>query len=118
MKENETSDLVPDWKSLVLKNELPDRVCIKTYISWEEFTVWVQEAQRAGIRPSGLKLIIQNRGLGRKKTPRYPFKPNTKNLSKFIKEKLLPAWKEHELEREMEKRELRKKAEKLGMKVD
>ncbi len=112
MKDTETSKLVPDLRDLVLKKQLPERVCIKTYLSWGEFPVWSEEAQKAGIRPVGLKLIVQNR-----KISKYAYKPNTKGISNFIKEKMFLTWKEHEIDREIRKRELQEQAKELGGEV-
>lgn len=90
---------------------------IKTYYSEEDFTRLVKDAEKAGLRRTGLFLYVKKKG------HEYgdAVVPNTKRLAKFTKF-CIEYWRKHEVERAVEAARLKadrekteKRLEELGM---
>jgi len=110
--DSESCELVPLSGSEGTKISPLKKICVKVYLSEEEFLDWVKMAEEAGIRQRGLKPFRQKpHGFA------YERLANTKGLVKFIKKRIVPYWIDSEKERKEKEAKLKADAEKLGLKV-
>lgn len=87
-------------------------ICVKVYLREVEFIEWVKLAEDAGIRPRGLKpFVLKPHGFARERVA------NTKGLVKFIKNRIIPYWKDGAVERKLKEEQIRQEADKLGLEV-
>lgn len=101
----------PDTRQKSPKTKLKRPFCIKVYLTRQELIDYATEAQKAGKRPKGLKVF--------KEVPsEFEPVPQSKGIGKFVRECLFPCWKYSEAERLAKKREIRRQAEELGMRIE
>jgi len=113
MNENKRADLVPQNGGEGTKNIPLRKVCVKVYLAELEFIEWCKLAEEAGIRARGLKPFVQKpHGFT------WERRANTKGLVKFIKNRLVPYWKDGEIARKFNEAQVRAQAEKLGLKIE
>jgi len=88
------------------------KICVKIYLSEQEFLDWVGMAEECGKRQRGLKPF-------RKKPHGFQNErvANTKGLVKFVKDKIIPYWKAGKKERKERIERIKKEAKEFGMKI-
>lgn len=112
MEENKDGDLVPFSESEGTKKIPIKKICVKLYLSEPEFYEWIAEAEKAGIRPRGLKPFrVKAHGFAGERIA------NTKGLVKFVKKVIMPFWKRGEKERIEREARIKREAAELGLKV-
>lgn len=103
-------DSVPNQRKRGPKKTPYREVCIKLYLTNEEFQTYANEAVKAGKRSKSLKLFTQKpHGFADEVIP------NCKGIAKFIRESAIPSWLRTETERLIKRKALEKDAIELGM---
>jgi len=113
MNKEKRAEIVPFPGPEGTKNPPLRKVCVKVYLNEPEFLEWARMAEEAGIRPRGLKPFrLKPHGFADERLA------NTKGLVKFLKEAVIPFWKDGEKDRKERRTRLLDEAEKLGLRLE
>ena len=113
MTENKSVDLGANPEQNRSKKKEYRKIRVNLYLTEKELADYAEEACKVGLRPRQAKILtLKPHGFAGQ------FEPNTQGIAKFIRKFCFPNWKQTEAERLVEKRELEKKAERLGLKIE
>lgn len=110
MLEEKGVNLVPQLEQEGTKKVKIKKFCVKLYLNEKEFIDYIKLAEDCKIRPRGLKaFVLKENGFNGERVA------NTKGLTKFIKNILVPYWVASETERKEKEGLILEQAKKLGL---
>lgn len=109
----ENADLNTKDRKVWSKKSAYRKIRVVLYLTEQEATDYADEAARVGLRSKSAKLFkVKEHGFAGE------IELNTAGIGKFIRKFLFPAWKKSEAERAVAKKDLEKRAQELGLKVE